>query len=530
MNLINRHIKYSILVIDFGSQYTPLLLRRIRALGVYSESYFWDVDVSQIYQFNPNGIILSGGPYSITEKYAPNISECIFKLGIPILGICYGMQVMAMQLGGCVKREVIKREFGGVQITVLLKSVLTDRIYDRINDTGGVILDVWMSHRDVVTVVPKNFCIIGTTENCQIAIMANEKRRLYGVQFHPEVTHTSQGKEILRRFVIDICSCKICWDSKNIINDIILNINSVVKNHDRVVLAFSGGIDSLVTALLLQRAIGNRCTCIFIDNGLLQQHDACNRFNNFYFKYCNLKIIYVSEEQRFLDALIGIIDPEQKRKVIGKIFVEVLEEQIINLQDVVWLAQGTIYSDVIESGVLYSTCKNVIKSHHNVGGFSEIENIKLLEPIKYLFKDEVHDIALDLGLPPDVVYRCPFPGPGLAIRILGEVKREYCSIVRKADFIFHEELKKENLYSSISQAFAVFLPIYSVGIQGDCRAYQWVIALRAVETVDFMTARWVRLSYNFLDKVSHRIVNEVDGVSRVVYDISCKPPATIEWE
>lgn len=525
--------KDRILVIDFGSQYTQLLLRRIRELGVYSELCPWNVNISQIYKFDPNGIILSGGPYSVTEKNAPSVSKSIFTLGIPILGICYGMQVMAIQLGGLVQREITKREFGGTQITILSqKSILIDHICDYIDINKNAILDVWMSHGDIVTAVPQGFTVIGVTENCKVAIMINEKCHLYGVQFHPEVTHTKQGKDILKRFVIDICSCQPSWNIGNIVNNIIMNISSMVGNgNDRVALAFSGGIDSLVTALLLKRVIGERCICIFIDNGLLQQNYICNQFNNFYLKYCDLNIISVIEEKRFFNALIGIVDPEEKRKLIGRMFVEVLAEQISNLGNVCWLAQGTIYSDIIESGV--SSCvtyKNIIKSHHNVGGFSNNMNIKLLEPIKYLFKDEVRNLALSLGIPRHIVYCYPFPGPGLAIRILGEVRKEYCIILRKADLILYEELKRDNVYSNVSQAFAVFLPIYSVGIQGDRRIYKWVIALRAVETVDFMTARWARLSYDFLDKVSNRIVNEVDGVSRVVYDISCKPPATIEWE
>lgn len=520
--------KYRILVIDFGSQYTQLLLRKIRELGVYSELFTWNIDISQIHKFNPNGIILAGGPHSVTERHAPNLLTCIFQLGIPILGICYGMQIMAIQLGGHVRSEIIQREFGGAQITILSKSELIDNIYDRIDINGNMILDVWMSHGDVVTTVPPNFVIVGVTENCQVAMMANEQNNLYGVQFHPEVTHTKKGKDILKRFILDICSCQSCWNSVNITNNIIVNIRSIVGN-DRVALAFSGGTDSLVTALLLQRAIGNKCICIFIDNGLLQ-HYACNQFHDFYSKYCNLNILYVAEEERFFNALVGIVDPEEKRKIIGKIFVEIFEEQITDLEDIKWLAQGTIYSDIIESGFSCVSHKNIIKSHHNVGGFSKIVNVNLLEPIKYLFKDEVRNIALTLGLPMDIVYRYPFPGPGLAIRILGEVKKEYCTILRKADVILYEELKKEHLYSNISQAFSIFLPIYSVGIQGDCRVYKKVIALRAVETVDFMTARWARLSYDFLDKVSNRIINEVDEVSRVVYDISCKPPATIEWE
>lgn len=531
-NRINNNVQYSnhrVLVIDFGSQYTQLLLRRIRELGVYSEFCSWNISESQVYAFNPNGIILSGGPYSVLDSYPPYLPEFFFQLGIPIFGICYGMQVMAFQLGGQVERVIEQREFGCTKITVLSKSVLINDIYDYVDDvTGRLSLDVWMSHGDVVTTVPKDFTIIGINKYQQIAMMVNEDRHLYGVQFHPEVTHTKKGKSILERFIMSICRCKSSWKTVNIIDDVVMDIRGKVGN-DKVVLGFSGGIDSLVTALLLRRAIGRQFICIFIDNGLLLNYEF-NQIRNFCAKNYDLHILYVSKEQLFLNALIGISDPEKKRKIIGRIFTEVFAEQIRNLVAVKWLAQGTIYSDVIESGVSLSSFKNVIKSHHNVGGFSGIANVQLLEPIRNLFKDEVRSIGLDLGLPCDIVYRYPFPGPGLAIRILGEVKKEYCDILRKVDFIFIEELKRENLYSKISQAFAVFLPTHSVGIQGDKRKYKWVIALRAVETIDFMTAHWADLSYDFLNKVSNRIVNEVEEVSRVVYDISSKPPATIEWE
>ncbi|URJ23311.1 glutamine-hydrolyzing GMP synthase [Blochmannia endosymbiont of Camponotus sp. C-003] len=524
-----KYNKHRILVIDFGSQYTQLLLRRIRELGVYSEFCSWNISKSRICSFNPSGIVLSGGPHSVIDNYPPHIPEFVFQLGIPIFGICYGMQIVSFQLGGQVQRVIAQREFGCTQITILSKSVIINDIYDYVDDvTGRLALDVWMSHGDVVTTVPKDFTIIGVNKYRQVAIMANEARHFYGVQFHPEVTHTRKGKSILERFIMCICRCQPSWKVPNIIDDIVMNTRAKVGN-DRVVLGFSGGIDSLVTALLLQRAIGHQCICIFIDNGLLLNYEF-DRVKNFCNENCNLNIIYLSKEQQFFNALIGVSDPEKKRKIIGKVFTEVFEEQIRNLVAIKWLAQGTIYSDVIESGVSLSSFKNVIKSHHNVGGFYEIKNVQLLEPIRNLFKDEVRSIGLDLGIPVDLVYRYPFPGPGLAIRILGEVKKEYCDILRKVDIIFVEELKHENLYPKISQAFAVFLPTHSVGIQGDQRKYKWVIALRAVETVDFMTARWVCLPYDFLNKVSNRIVNEVEEVSRVVYDISSKPPATIEWE
>ncbi|WP_181950848.1 glutamine-hydrolyzing GMP synthase [Blochmannia endosymbiont of Camponotus nipponensis] len=533
---VNRRKRYSIkyndhriLVIDFGSQYTQLLLRRIRELGVYSELCSWNISESQVFAFNPKGIILSGGPHSVNERHAPYIPEFFFQLGVPIFGICYGMQIMSLQLGGQVTHAIVQREFGCSQITILSENVLINDIYDCVDGvTGRLTLDVWMSHGDVITTVPKGFSIIGVNKYNQVAIMANEDRRLYGVQFHPEVTHTKKGKFILERFITCICRCQSSWKITNIINNVVMDIRMKVGK-DKVVLGLSGGIDSLVTALLLRRAIGRQFICIFIDNGLLLNYEF-NRIRDVCAKNYNLDVIYVSKEQQFLNALIGVVDPEEKRKVIGRVFTEVFEEQIRGLVGVKWLAQGTIYSDVIESGRTFSSGKNVIKSHHNVGGFFGIMGIRLLEPIRNLFKDEVRNIGVDLGLPYDIVYRYPFPGPGLAVRILGEVKKEYCDILRKVDFIFIEELKRDNLYYKVSQAFAVFLPIYSVGIQGDRRKYKWVIALRAVETVDFMTAHWVYLSYDFLNKVSNRIVNEVEEVSRVVYDISSKPPATIEWE
>lgn len=523
-----QYVKSRILIIDFGSQYTQLLLRRIRELGVYSELCDCNVDELQLHKLNPSGIILSGGPYSITKQYAPCISECIFKLGIPVLGICYGMQVMTMQLNGIVQNSNILGEYGFSQITVLCQSILIDGIYDHINDDGRYVLDVWMSHGDIVTVVPKDFIVLGLTKNHQIAIIAHESKRFYGIQFHPEVTHTKKGKCILERFVINICGCSSSWKPVNIVKNIITNIQETVKD-DKVMLAFSGGIDSLITALLLQCAISNQFVCIFVNNGLLCVNEV-DRINEFCKKYCNLNIICISEEKRFLNALVGIHNPEEKRKVIGKMFIKVFEDQICNFPNIKWLAQGTIYSDVIESGTISFNLFNKIKSHHNVGGLPNSMNIQLLEPIKNLFKDEVRNIGLDLGLPDDIVHRYPIPGPGMAIRILGEVKEEYCNILRQVDCIFFEELCNEDLYRKISQAFSVFLPIHSVGIQGDHRVYKRVIALRAIETVDFMTARWARLPYDFLEKVSNRIVNEVKEVSRVVYDISCKPPSTIEWE
>lgn len=519
--------KHRILILDFGSQYTQLVARRVRELGVYCELWAWDVTEEQIRQFNPNGIILSGGPESTTELNSPRAPEYVFNAGIPVLGVCYGMQTMALQLGGKVSGSS-EREFGYAQVEVGVESVLTRDIEDSLSAAGKPLLDVWMSHGDKVTGIPAGFVTVASTETCPFAIMANEEKRLYGVQFHPEVTHTRQGLRLLERFVRDICQCEALWTPAKIIEDAVERLREQVGN-DKVILGLSGGVDSSVTAMLLHRAIGDRLTCVFVDNGLLRLNEA-EQVMDMFGDHFGLNIVHVPAEARFLDALAGIDEPEAKRKTIGRVFVEVFDEQATRLTDVSWLAQGTIYPDVIESAASATGKAHVIKSHHNVGGLPKEMKLGLVEPLKELFKDEVRKIGLELGLPYDMLFRHPFPGPGLGVRVLGEVKKEYCDLLRRADAIFIEELRKAELYDKVSQAFTVFLPVRSVGVMGDGRKYDWVVSLRAVETIDFMTAHWAHLPYEFLGRVSNRIINEIDGISRVVYDISGKPPATIEWE
>ena len=518
---------HRILILDFGSQYTQLSARRIREIGVYCELWAWDVTEEQIREFNPNGIILSGGPESTTEDNSPRAPEYVFNAGVPVLGICYGMQTMSMQLGGDVEVSG-EREFGYSQVEIRETCELFRDIQDSVSEDGKPLLDVWMSHGDKVTAIPADFVTIASTETCPFAIMAHEEKRFYGVQFHPEVTHTHQGLAILKRFVLDICGCDALWTSAAIIEDTVARLKQQIGD-DHVILALSGGVDSSVTALLLNRAIGKRLTCVFVDNGLLRLNEAEQVMAMFKGKF-DLNIIHVEAEDRFLTALKGENDPEKKRKIIGHTFIEIFDEEAVKLPQVKWLAQGTIYPDVIESAASATGKAHVIKSHHNVGGLPEDMKLGLVEPLKELFKDEVRKIGLELGLPYDMLYRHPFPGPGLGVRVLGEIKKEYCDLLRRADAIFIEELHKADLYNKVSQAFTVFLPVRSVGVMGDGRKYDWVVSLRAVETVDFMTAHWAHLPYDFLGRVSNRIINEVNGISRVVYDISGKPPATIEWE
>ncbi|WJW76810.1 glutamine-hydrolyzing GMP synthase [Thiohalobacter sp. IOR34] len=518
---------HRILILDFGSQYTQLIARRVRELGVYCEIHAWDMDDEALRLFSPKGVILSGGPETVTGGEAPRAPQQVFELGVPVLGICYGMQTMAAQLGGRVERAE-HHEYGYAQVRARGHSRLLEDIEDHASPEGWGLLDVWMSHGDRVVELPPGFKVMASTDSAPIAGMADDERGFYGVQFHPEVTHTRQGGRILKRFVIDICGCEALWTPGNIIEESIHAIRQQV-GEDEVLLGLSGGVDSSVVAALLHRAIGDQLTCVFVDNGLLRYQEGDQVMATFA-EHMGVRVIRVDAEQRFLHALKGVEDPELKRKVIGNLFVEVFEEEADKLKNAKWLAQGTIYPDVIESAGARTGKAHLIKSHHNVGGLPEHMNLKLLEPLRELFKDEVRKLGVELGLPYDMVYRHPFPGPGLGVRILGEVRKEFADTLRLADHIFIEELRKQELYDQVSQAFAVFLPVKSVGVTGDGRRYDHVVALRAVETIDFMTARWAHLPYEFLDHVSRRIVNEIPGISRVVYDVTGKPPGTIEWE
>jgi GMP synthase (glutamine-hydrolysing) len=516
-----------ILILDFGSQYTQLIARRVREVGVYSEIRAFDVSEQEVLAFRPSGIILSGGPESVAASASPRAPACVFELGVPVLGICYGMQTMAEQFGGRVQGSDVS-EFGYAQISQVGNGGLLHDIRDHIDDHGNGLLDVWMSHGDKVVELPEDFERIAETPSCPIAGMAHREKPFYGIQFHPEVTHTLQGKRIFEHFVLEICACEVLWTAANIVEDAIERVRQRVGS-DKVLLGLSGGVDSSVVAALLHRAIGDQLTCVFVDNGLLRLHEG-DHVMDMFARNMGVKVIRSDAETLFLGKLAGVADPEQKRKIIGNTFIEVFDEEAARLTDVKWLAQGTIYPDVIESAGAKTGKAHVIKSHHNVGGLPEDMSFELVEPLRELFKDEVRKIGLELGLPYDMVYRHPFPGPGLGVRILGEVKKEYAELLRQADAIFLEELTAHGWYQKTSQAFAVFLPVKSVGVVGDGRRYEYVIALRAVETVDFMTARWAHLPYELLEKVSNRIINEISGVSRVTYDVSSKPPATIEWE
>ncbi|MBK5969806.1 MULTISPECIES: glutamine-hydrolyzing GMP synthase [Thiorhodovibrio] len=516
-----------VLILDFGSQYSQLIARRVREAGVYCELHPYDIDTTALRDFAPSGIILSGGPESVHQGEAPQAHPLVFELGVPVLGICYGMQAMAEQLGGRVAAAE-RREYGYAQVRARGHSRLLRAIEDHDSPEGFALLDVWMSHGDRVETLPDGFQVIAETSNAPLAGIADEARGFYGLQFHPEVTHTRQGQRILTRFLHEICGCGDRWTPANIAEDAIARIHAQV-GEDHVLLGLSGGVDSAVVAALLHQAIGERLICVFVDNGLLRAGEADQVMATFA-RHMGVRVERIDAEERFLSRLAGIDDPEHKRKIIGNTFIEVFEQEAARFPEVRWLAQGTIYPDVIESAGARTGKAKVIKSHHNVGGLPERMQLKLVEPLRELFKDEVRKLGLELGLPADMVYRHPFPGPGLGVRILGEVHKEYADRLRLADAIFIEELRREGLYDQVSQAFAVFLPVRSVGVVGDNRQYAHVIALRAVETLDFMTARWAELPYAFLAHVSHRIVNEVDGISRVVYDVTGKPPGTIEWE
>ncbi len=516
-----------ILILDFGAQYSQLIARRVRESQVYCELHPFDVDAEFIRRFSPRGVILSGGPASVYENATPKAPDAVFKLGIPVLGICYGMQTMAAQLGGQVENSRV-REFGYAEVRARGHSRLLEGIQDRINGEKHGLLDVWMSHGDKVTALPPGFKVIASNEATPIAGMADEARKFYGVQFHPEVTHTRQGGAILGRFVHEICGCRSDWNMPDYLGEAVGKIRREIGNEE-VLLGLSGGVDSAVAAALIHRAIGDQLTCVFVDTGLLRQNEALEVMRTFS-KNLGVKVDSVDASGRFLNALAGVADPEQKRKIIGREFVEVFQQEARRFPKVKWLAQGTIYPDVIESAGAKTKKAHTIKSHHNVGGLPETLHLKLLEPLRELFKDEVRELGLALGLPREMVFRHPFPGPGLGVRILGEVKREYAELLRRADAVFIEELRAAGWYDKVAQAFAVFLPVKSVGVMGDGRTYEYVVALRAVQTTDFMTAHWAPLPHDLLARVSNRIINEVRGINRVVYDVSSKPPATIEWE
>jgi GMP synthase (glutamine-hydrolysing) len=516
-----------ILILDFGSQLTQLIARRVREAAVYCEIHPCDMSADAIRAFAPRGVILSGSHQSAYEESTDRAPQAVFELGVPVLGICYGMQTMAQQLGGKVALGT-KREFGFAQVRARGHTRLLEGLQDFAGPDGEGMLDVWMSHGDKVEQLPAGFTLMASTDNCPIAGMADEKRGFYAIQFHPEVTHTRQGKALLRRFVREICACRGDWNMPDYASEAVARIRAQV-GRDEVILGLSGGVDSSVAAVLIHKAIGRQLTCVFVDNGLLRLDEGKQVVETFE-RHLGLHLIHVDASERFLRKLAGVSDPEQKRKIIGREFVEVFQEEAAKLSSARWLAQGTIYPDVIESAGAGTKKAVTIKSHHNVGGLPDTLHLKLLEPLRELFKDEVRELGIALGLPPEMVHRHPFPGPGLGVRILGEVRREYADLLRRADAIFIEELRGSGWYERTSQAFVVFLPVRSVGVMGDGRTYDWVVALRAVQTQDFMTAHWAHLPHDLLAKVSNRIINEVRGINRVVYDVSGKPPATIEWE
>ncbi|MDP2170996.1 MAG: glutamine-hydrolyzing GMP synthase [Rhodocyclaceae bacterium] len=516
-----------ILILDFGSQVAQLIARRVREQQVYCELQPFDVSADFIRDFKPQGIILSGGPNSVYAGEEWQAPQIVFELGVPVLGICYGMQTMAAQLGGKVESSS-KREFGFAEMRAHGHSRLFEGIQDRTNAEGHGLLEVWMSHGDKVTALPPGFKVIGSNVSTPIAAMADEDRKFYAVQFHPEVTHTLKGREIFAHFVRDICGCRGDWNMPGYVEEAIAKVREQVGDEE-VILGLSGGVDSSVVAALLHKAIGDKLTCVFVDNGLLRLNEGEQVMQTFG-RNLGVKVIHVDATAQFMGHLQGVADPEQKRKIIGREFIEVFQAEAQKLPKAKWLAQGTIYPDVIESAGGKTKKAHTIKSHHNVGGLPETLNLKLLEPLRELFKDEVRELGVALGLPHEMVYRHPFPGPGLGVRILGEVKQEFADLLRQADAIFIDELRAADWYDKTSQAFVVFLPVKSVGVMGDGRVYDYVVALRAVQTSDFMTAKWAELPHELLARVSNRIVNEIRGISRVVYDVTGKPPGTIEWE
>jgi len=516
-----------VLILDFGAQYTQLIARRVRESKVYCEIHPCDVSDAFVREFGAKGIILSGSYMAAYEEVTGQAPKAVFDLGVPVLGICYGMQTMAQQLGGKVEAGRV-REFGYAEVRARGHTRLLDGIEDMRNADGHGVLKVWMSHGDKVVGLPPGFKLMASTEACPIAGMADETRHFYGVQFHPEVTHTPQGKRLLERFVLDICGCAGDWNMPDYVSEAVAAIRAQVGDEE-VILGLSGGVDSSVAAALIHKAIGEQLTCVFVDHGLLRLNEATQVMETFA-RHMHVKVIHVDAAQEFFAALAGVADPEQKRKIIGKHFIDVFQREATKVRNAKWLAQGTIYPDVIESAGAKTKKATNIKSHHNVGGLPETLHLKLLEPLRELFKDEVRELGLALGLPREMVFRHPFPGPGLGVRILGEIKREYVELLQQADAIFIEELRQSDWYDKTAQAFAVFLPVKSVGVMGDGRTYDYVVALRAVQTTDFMTADWATLPHELLARVSNRIINQVRGINRVTYDISSKPPATIEWE
>jgi len=522
-----------ILILDFGAQYTQLIARRLRETHVYCEIEPYDVSAEAIREFAPKGIILSGGPESVTEGETPRAPDIVWTLGVPVLGICYGMHTMAAQLGGAVETGAV-REFGYAEVRAHGHTALFRDVQDRANSQGHGLLDVWMSHGDKVTALPPGFKLAGSSSDCAIAAMADESRRFYAVQFHPEVTHTKQGAAILARFAHDICGCGYDWNMADYAGEAVAQIRAQVGSEE-VILGLSGGVDSSVAAALIHKAIGAQLVCVFVDHGLLRLNEAEQVMDTFS-RNLGVRVIHVDASDEMFAALAGVDDPEKKRRIIGRLFVDVFQREAAKLPNAKWLAQGTIYPDVIESAGAATKKAHTIKSHHNVGGLPETLHLKLLEPLRELFKDEVRELGIALGLPREMVWRHPFPGPGLGVRILGAVTRDHAALLRRADAIFIDELRRardadgRSWYDLTAQAFAVFLPVRSVGVMGDGRTYEHVVALRAVQTTDFMTAHPAPLPHDLLARVSSRITNEVRGINRVALDISSKPPATIEWE